>query len=246
MTHLQKPWPPGLTPRSLPLVVLALVAALALTIAFDDAVSRGAQALPAQGRAAFLAITNYGLSDWVLLPTLALAILLGIAAALIRREPLRQATREGSTIFAFIFVCVGFPGLFTAIVKRVLGRGRPENLDDVGALGFQHIINDHSFQSFPSGHTTTSFALAYAIGFLWPKAFWPLATIAVLVGISRVVIGVHFPSDVLAGAVVGTVLAYAVRNVFARRGWLFAAQADGTIRRRPLAGIAALFQSRAR
>ncbi|MGV3652175.1 MAG: phosphatase PAP2 family protein [Devosia sp.] len=246
MSHLQNSWPPGLSRRTLPFVILAMAAMLAVVIPFDETLSRGAQALPEAGRMAFLSITNYGLSDWVLLPTLTLAILLGIAAAVTRAEPMKEALGEGAQILAFIFVCVGFPGLFTAIVKRLLGRGRPENLDAVGALGFQHFVNDHSFQSFPSGHTTTSFALAYAVGFLWPRAFWPLLVVAVLVGISRVVIGVHFPSDVLAGAVVGTVLAFAVRNVFAGRGWLFGREADGAIRRRPLVGLAALFQSRSR
>ena len=99
-----------------------------------------------------------------------------------------------------------------------------------------------NFQSFPSGHTTTAIALAFVVGFLWPRLFPYFLAIGVVVGISRVPVGMHYPTDVFAGLVVGMLGAYLVRNIFARRGVLFEQRADGHIVRRPLVAIRSALQ----
>jgi undecaprenyl-diphosphatase len=73
------------------------------------------------------------------------------------------------------------------------------------------------------------------VSFLWPKLFWPAIVVAVLVGVSRLAVGMHYPTDVVAGAVLGTMGAYLVRLYFARRGWVFARAADGSVERRKFA-----------
>ena len=61
--------------------------------------------------------------------------------------------------------------------------------------------------------------------------FYPALAIAVLVGLSRVAVGVHYPSDVIGGAILGVLGAYATRALFARRGWMFVTdRPDGGIR----------------
>jgi membrane-associated phospholipid phosphatase len=246
LSHLQQPWPFGLTRRNWPVFIIGLVVVLALVLQLDGSLSRWGQALPENVRRFFYFVTDFGLSDWILVPSLLLSIVFALLGLALARRRIGRAAGQVAQISAFIFVTVGFPGLFTAVFKRLLGRGRPETLDSSGILGFQHLINDHSFQSFPSGHTTTAFALAYAVGFLWPKAFWPVLALAVAVGVSRVVVGAHFPTDVLAGVAVGTLLAYSVRNVFARRGWLFRVDEDGLVRRRPFTALRRLAQRRPR
>ena len=61
--------------------------------------------------------------------------------------------------------------------------------------------------SFPSGHSATAFAFASGVGRVSPPASIPLQGLAALVAYSRVHTGVHYPGDVVAGALAGTILA---------------------------------------
>ena len=61
--------------------------------------------------------------------------------------------------------------------------------------------------SFPSGHSATAFAFATGVGRVLPPAAVPLHALAALVAYSRVHTGVHYPGDVVAGALSGTVVA---------------------------------------
>ena len=65
--------------------------------------------------------------------------------------------------------------------------------------------------SFPSGHATVSFACATVLALAVPRLAWPLYTLAALIAFSRVYVGVHYPFDVLAGAVLGVAIAIALR-----------------------------------
>ncbi|SMQ63546.1 undecaprenyl-diphosphatase [Devosia lucknowensis] len=240
MFDLEKPWPLGLDRRSWPYFLVAVVVVLAILASVDVAVSRGAMAWPDTWRAPFFFITDYGLSDWVLIPSLALMILLRLAMF-----PMtgiwKQATGELAMISAFIFLGVGAPGLFTNLLKRLVGRGRPQEFDDVGAFSFQNVFNDWTFQSFPSGHSATAVGTAFVVGFLFPPLFPVLLVIGIVVAISRVPVGMHYPTDVFAGILVGMLGAYLVRNVFARRNWLFTQLPDGRMVLKPLDGLSRLF-----
>ncbi len=71
--------------------------------------------------------------------------------------------------------------------------------------------------SFPSGHSAAAFAFATGVGHVLPPAAVPLRGLAALVAYSRVHTGVHFPGDVLAGALAGTVLAQVTTHALDRR-----------------------------
>jgi undecaprenyl-diphosphatase len=80
----------------------------------------------------------------------------------------------------------------------------------------------------PSGHATTAYAAAVAIGAVWPRARVPMWIFAGVIALSRVVITAHYVSDVIAAAFVGAFGAVLVRNWFAVRRLGFVAQPDGT------------------
>lgn len=229
MANLKHRWPLGLNRKNWPDVAAAIVLVLFVLVFFDVWLSQSLQAWPDMWRAPFAFITDFGLSDWVLIPALAVFVLAVIAL----RLPLgrwRRATYELAVVASFVFVGVGLPGLVVNLLKRLFGRARPDQFLETGAFQFQQFLNDWSFQSFPSGHATTAIATAFVVGFVAPRFFRLILLIAVMAGISRIVIGSHYPTDVAAGFVVGTLGAYFVRNVYAGRRWLFAFRSDGTVR----------------
>ena len=79
-----------------------------------------------------------------------------------------------------------------------------------------------AYASFPSGHAITSFALAFAVSAVWPRARVAMIVYAVLIAVSRLVLLAHHPSDVVAGALIGVVGAMVVRYWFAARRLGFA------------------------
>ena len=101
-----------------------------------------------------------------------------------------------------LFSLLGNFLLCNVILKPLVDRTRPYYV-----LGYDPIIPPVGDASFPSGHTSASFAAAtaiYAINKKWGIAAYIFAAV---MGFSRLYLGVHFPTDVLAGAVVGTVAA---------------------------------------
>lgn len=104
----------------------------------------------------------------------------------------------------------------TELIRFFYSRPRPfEALADAHQLLFRE-----GGGSFPSGHAAFSFALAAVIGRYYPKTGIAFYAAAILISISRVVAGVHWPSDVLGGAVIGVgtgFLAYAIAKRFLPR-----------------------------
>ena len=89
------------------------------------------------------------------------------------------------------------------LMKHWVKRDRPcEVLDDIQ----NRIIPSDQF-SFPSGHTSAAFVMATLIGYFFPLLALPVYLWALLVGLSRIYLGVHYPTDILAGIFIGSLTA---------------------------------------
>lgn len=237
MVDLTTRWPLGLGEKRWWLTVTVMLAVLAVAVVFDHQISLWAQGWPEPVRGPLEQITRYGESDWILLPSGALFLLTALVALFVRWRLMRTMLWQFAALYGFFFAGVGLPSLIATIVKRVIGRGRPEHFDQYGTLSFGPNWLDWTFQSFPSGHATTAFALAAVIGFVSPRWFYPGLVFAAAIAVSRVSLGVHYTSDVVAGAIVGLVGAYLARLIFASRRWMFEPTLEGRIRTRSMSSL---------
>lgn len=88
-------------------------------------------------------------------------------------------------------------------LKNVIGRIRPYEI----ITGLECIIKHASDASFPSGHTGASIAAATVYVKELPKKFSiPALVLAILISLSRLYVGIHYPTDVIAGAIIGAAL----------------------------------------
>ncbi len=237
MFDITQRWPLTLDRRGWLFTALGFLVVLYLFWWLDVPIALWAQELPQPVHDFFAWITEFGESGWVLIPALLLLIVCAFLALVIPAGTHRRALLQMTGIWAFIVVAVGLPGLFTAVIKRLIGRARPELLEDPEAALFMMNLLEHTYQSFPSGHATTAFGFGFVVAFMAPR-WLPLALIyAVLVGFSRVAIGAHYATDAISGMAIGILGAYAVRNFFAERGWVFKVQPDGSVVMRDLAAV---------
>ncbi len=128
----------------------------------------------------------------------------------------------------YFFATIAVSGLLAQIVKHLVGRARPPLLSVDGAYHFQGFVLRDALASFPSGHTTSAFAAAVALGYMRPDwRRWLLAG-AAFIGLSRILVGAHFPSDVVAGAALGSIVSITLARNFAHRGLGFGINAGRT------------------
>jgi membrane-associated phospholipid phosphatase len=225
--HAAWPWvaPARQTAVAAGIVVAAL---LFLMVTLDAAAIRGVGHLPRWIVSAFDDITDYGKSGWFLWP-------LGLMFLALAALP-PMLTRFSQRVLAVIMVRIGFlftaiavPSLFVTIIKRMIGRARPMVGGSLDPFLYSPFIWRADYAGMPSGHATTAFAALVAFGTLWPRSRTLWLVYALLIAISRVVVTAHYPSDVLAGALVGIGGAILVRHYFAQRRLGFAIGPDGAI-----------------
>ncbi len=102
-----------------------------------------------------------------------------------------------------VFLTVAVTGIMVLLLKMLFGRTRPELLIDGGEYAFTFFALDGEWLSFPSGHATTTAAFAGAMAMIWPRWTGLFLAYALLIGATRVIVGAHFPSDVIAGLMLG-------------------------------------------
>lgn len=108
-----------------------------------------------------------------------------------------------------IGVCMALALIFdlisvNLIFKNLFMRTRPYEVID----GLTRLVGEQSDFSFPSGHTAASFAASTVLLLRAPKKLSvPMFVIAILISLSRLYVGVHYPTDILGGAIIGALCA---------------------------------------
>jgi undecaprenyl-diphosphatase len=112
---------------------------------------------------------------------------------------------------SLLMVAAGVTNLLIyKVIKQATGRERPCCVNDQIRLGTAPL--DH--YSFPSGHTLHAVAFTIIACFFYPQLAWILIPFASLVAASRVILGLHYPTDVAAGALIASLVAITGLTLF--------------------------------
>lgn len=157
----------------------------------------------------FWCITQLG-NGWVLGPLLISIVIVTV--------PRRKVAR----VLLWGIVAISVSGIINSQIKHAVHRSRPvafyeqhnpgtDSLAQVASVGEKcsavHVVGKAlRSRSFPSGHTNAVFAAATFLALLFGGMFWWSYLVAALVGYSRIYVGVHFPIDVAAGAVLAVLV----------------------------------------
>jgi membrane-associated phospholipid phosphatase len=168
----------------------------------DLPVARFCHDLSQETRNVFEWITKAGKSTYYLIGSLSLFIFF----RWIRRNRLHA---DRALLF---FSNIVLSGIVANIVKFLVGRLRPKMFFEKGLYGFDPFHVGYEFNSLPSGHATTVFAIATTCSIYWPKYRIFFFILAAIVALSRLVLTAHYLGDVLLGACIGTMTAVVMKR----------------------------------
>ena len=198
-------------------LVMGTVAVVQIAVVFDEGSVAWATTLPAWIRDVFEVVTNLGRSEWILVPV-GLAILLLLFGNWRQVDRARRAAwAEIAALLSYVFAAVAGAAILTNILKQIIGRTRPIGFGENGWLSFDALNFNYTHASFPSGHATTAGAAMMAGILIFPRLRAPIIFAGIMVALSRVIVGAHFPSDALAGLTIGSAFSYVMARWLLRR-----------------------------
>lgn len=173
-------------------------------------------------------MTRFGEADWCLVISFIL-ILKGSALARLATTVRQRCRGVFVTIIgAHAFLSIALSGLAVNLLKRAFGRARPGQFGLDGAFHFTPFASNSQFESFPSGHSTTMGAVFMIAALLLPRYRVGVLVVALWFGMTRVVVGAHYPSDVIAGLCFGAGFTWLLARLLACYGLGFRLDATGT------------------
>ena len=182
------------------LLVAVVGACIALGLFVDRAVILAAAEIGGSFRRFFEIVTKLGdATGWLIILAAVTLVCLTLS-----RQPRFHAIRDRLYQHAwncwFVILTCLTSGAIHHVLKIVIGRYRPRYLLSEDLYGLSPLNFEIARNSFPSGHTQTIVAICFALYLVYPRP-WPIyLALAVLVGLSRIALGAHYPSDVLGGA----------------------------------------------
>lgn len=126
-------------------------------------------------------------------------------------------------VFGLILVVALTDQLNSSVLKSIFYRPRPCHFvnDIFNIENVRLLVGCGGGRSFPSSHAANNAAVATFLSFYYPRLKWWFISFAVIIGFSRIYIGVHFPSDVLAGFFVGILCGYIIIAIMVSSDWLY-------------------------
>jgi membrane-associated phospholipid phosphatase len=176
--------------------------------------------MPPRGTAGlqpFRILTDFGQDTNVLSLTAVLLLAVALVAPAMHGASRRWLLAIGLRL-QFVLLAIAVPLAFGELLKWIAGRGRPFVGGAANPFNFTPFAGTGAHASFPSAHSVTAFALAFAIAAVWPRLRGVTIAYALLIAFTRLVLLAHHPSDVVAGATIGIIGAMCVRYWFAARG----------------------------
>ncbi len=120
----------------------------------------------------------------------------------------KESFKKWSEVF-FVFFASGLAWVVAHLLKNLFQTPRPF----IALANTQSVFLETGY-AFPSGHATFFTALAVSIFLIHKKVGYLFLFFALLIGLARIVAGVHFPVDILGGFILGVLIAYLARGVF--------------------------------
>ncbi len=124
-----------------------------------------------------------------------------------------KSTNDISNFFISFFVYVLTVGIITQIIKHMVGRPRPNHTNFEDVFNFKYFTLESNFHSFPSGHSSTIFIVCFILVSVVPKLRYFFYFLASIVAFSRVIVGAHFFTDIVAGAILALILFKVLNNL---------------------------------
>lgn len=159
----------------------------------------------------FEIVTAFGKSKWYLITFAVFFLLFRYIFRL----------RNAANRFLYFFIAVAGSGLIVVILKFVFGRARPKLFFEQNIYGIKFFGTEHLYFSIPSGHSATAFSLGVGAALFFPRFALPTFAAAAIVAFSRVAIGAHYLSDIVAGAYIGAVFAIWLKHKMIQKGVRF-------------------------
>lgn len=202
-------------------IFAATVVLVAALVPLDPMLSQRAQGLPGAIVTFNERITDFGTFAWMIYGSAFVIILAYIVRRVSGSVTVAGKARTARRLSLYFFLTIGTTSALVHFFKLIVGRARPELFADHGAYSLTPFAYDNLYASFPSGHSAAVGAFFGAFSMLVPR-LRPLFLLgALMIGISRVIVGAHYPSDVAAGLLLGLWTAIATAFFFARKEWLF-------------------------
>ncbi len=152
----------------------------------------------------FTKITELGSSAWYFGVSIVGILLLYINKKL--KIVFIKNNKKLINFFISFFTYLLTIGIVTQIVKHLVGRPRPNYTNFEDSFGFNFFTFDSNFHSFPSGHSSTIFMVCFVLCVTLPRLKYFFYFLASIVAFSRIIVGAHFFTDILAGGLLALIV----------------------------------------